>query len=551
MWRIIVGFSAVPGCIALYYRLTIDTLGRKPIRIMGFTMLTILFIVIGFVYHKLSRSALLGECFLTRYRSTSHGFSAASGKVGVENSTRPSHDEVTIASKRLVRTRNLGRGRKTPDSDVSDSLHSGPEPKRRRILPIRDEVSDDQLSSHFQSSKLVTRKCRPKPKACHQKKSLCRGTDDNSDEGTDTSSKPDFSDADDEDDMSQKCVEVGEDVAVLITRNVALMRTFPPPEVQRNILAGEFTSIPMAPSSQDSSSSQSGPASQNPIAELELKRLESVTGVQSSPNHRDAIVKQCLALGKRETLENFRQACFYWRKHHMTAGQESTHPYDLTLQRRSALERFSYAYHAAQTTITHRAVLDILYRADLAHLHEVYLGALEAFSRFSSQEKKVAKSRPLEAFDDDVRSVAVDQMYWACYPDLQGKPRSFNKSLARKFTTTLEHAERWHALREKFSIGVLALVPRGANSWFEKLPFKDLLIYLRLIAAVNPVAVGMAEMIADKALSLWRREELPERLLRLEHLKTVDEISFKANPVKLLEEINVGVKEWSGGFHMK
>src|SRR5258706_10634620 len=158
--------------------------------------------------------------------------------------------------------------------------------------------------------------------------------------------------------MSQQCAEVEEDVTPVRTSP-----TPPPPEIQGNIPARELISI-----SEDSLSSQSGPDTQNAIAELE--RLESVIGVQASLNHRDMLIKHCLALGKRETLENFRQACFYWRKHHMPVGQESTHPYDLTLQRRSALERFSYAYHAAQTTITHRAVLDILYRADLAHLHD-------------------------------------------------------------------------------------------------------------------------------------------------------------------------------------
>jgi len=83
---------------------TIDTVGRKPIQFMGFSVLTVLFIIIGFAYHKLSQHALLalyvlaqfffnfgpntttfivpGECFPTRYRSTSHGISAASGKVG-------------------------------------------------------------------------------------------------------------------------------------------------------------------------------------------------------------------------------------------------------------------------------------------------------------------------------------------------------------------------------------------------------------------------------------------------------------------------------------
>jgi MFS transporter, PHS family, inorganic phosphate transporter len=94
--------GAIPGywvSVAL-----IDTIGRKPIQIMGFTILTILFIIIGFAFNKLSSHGLLalyvlaqfffnfgpnsttfvvpGECFPTRYRSTSHGFSAASGKIG-------------------------------------------------------------------------------------------------------------------------------------------------------------------------------------------------------------------------------------------------------------------------------------------------------------------------------------------------------------------------------------------------------------------------------------------------------------------------------------
>lgn len=83
---------------------TVDTIGRKPIQLGGFIILTILFVIIGFAFNKLSHGALLGlyvlcqfffnfgpnattfivpgECFPTRYRSTSHGLSAASGKVG-------------------------------------------------------------------------------------------------------------------------------------------------------------------------------------------------------------------------------------------------------------------------------------------------------------------------------------------------------------------------------------------------------------------------------------------------------------------------------------
>ncbi|KAK4193689.1 major facilitator superfamily domain-containing protein [Podospora australis] len=99
---IIVLAGAVPGYWVTVF--TVDTLGRKPIQFMGFGILTVLFVVMGFAYNKLDPKGLLaifvlaqfffnfgpnattfivpGECFPTRYRSTSHGISAAMGKIG-------------------------------------------------------------------------------------------------------------------------------------------------------------------------------------------------------------------------------------------------------------------------------------------------------------------------------------------------------------------------------------------------------------------------------------------------------------------------------------
>lgn len=101
---ILICAGAIPGYWVTVA--TVDTIGRKPIQIGGFTLLTILFIAIGFGFDKLKHShngllalyvlaqfffnfgpnattfIVLGECFPTRYRSTSHGFSAAAGKVG-------------------------------------------------------------------------------------------------------------------------------------------------------------------------------------------------------------------------------------------------------------------------------------------------------------------------------------------------------------------------------------------------------------------------------------------------------------------------------------
>lgn len=90
--------------------LFIDSWGRKPIQLMGFTLLTIIFVCMGFGYDKMvhgtaaAKKAFVflyclanffqnfgpntttfvvpGEAFPTRYRSTAHGISAASGKLG-------------------------------------------------------------------------------------------------------------------------------------------------------------------------------------------------------------------------------------------------------------------------------------------------------------------------------------------------------------------------------------------------------------------------------------------------------------------------------------
>jgi len=99
------------GLIPGYYVsfLLIDVWGRRPIQLMGFIILTILFIIMGFGFDKLTSTTnnerafvflycladffqnfgpnvttfvIPGEIVPTRYRSTANGISAASGKLG-------------------------------------------------------------------------------------------------------------------------------------------------------------------------------------------------------------------------------------------------------------------------------------------------------------------------------------------------------------------------------------------------------------------------------------------------------------------------------------
>ncbi|KAK4054451.1 hypothetical protein OIV83_000945 [Microbotryomycetes sp. JL201] len=100
---------SVAGLIPGYWVafLLIDKVGRKPLQLIGFVVLTITLSCMGFGYHKLKDNAVgafvflycltnfmqnfgpntttfivPGESFPTRYRATAHGICAASGKLG-------------------------------------------------------------------------------------------------------------------------------------------------------------------------------------------------------------------------------------------------------------------------------------------------------------------------------------------------------------------------------------------------------------------------------------------------------------------------------------
>ncbi|KAI0255076.1 phosphate permease [Lactifluus subvellereus] len=104
---IVVSSALLPGLLASF--LVIDSWGRKPIQLMGFIILSVLFLVMGFEFQEFTESVgktkllmflyclanffqnfgpnvttfvIPGEVFPTRYRSTGHGFSAACGKLG-------------------------------------------------------------------------------------------------------------------------------------------------------------------------------------------------------------------------------------------------------------------------------------------------------------------------------------------------------------------------------------------------------------------------------------------------------------------------------------
>ncbi|KAG0004321.1 Inorganic phosphate transporter pho84 [Entomortierella chlamydospora] len=110
LWRSTIGnlivscLGAVPGYFITV--LTIEKMGRKTIQLMGFAVVTVLFIIMASAFHALQQNTgvfifvfalsqlfmnfgpnsttfvIPGEVFPTRVRATAHGISAASGKAG-------------------------------------------------------------------------------------------------------------------------------------------------------------------------------------------------------------------------------------------------------------------------------------------------------------------------------------------------------------------------------------------------------------------------------------------------------------------------------------
>ncbi|RKP11047.1 phosphate:H+ symporter [Thamnocephalis sphaerospora] len=102
---IIAMLGTVPGYWVTVF--TVDRMGRKTIQLMGFTVLTVLFLIMGIGFNAIRDYSIVlftviftltqffqnwgpnsttfivpGEVFPTRYRSTAHGISAAMGKLG-------------------------------------------------------------------------------------------------------------------------------------------------------------------------------------------------------------------------------------------------------------------------------------------------------------------------------------------------------------------------------------------------------------------------------------------------------------------------------------
>lgn len=297
------------------------------------------------------------------------------------------------------------------------------------------------------------------------------------------------------------------------------------------------------PSSQESShSSGSDLTSQGTrareSAKLALSQIEVSRKTQVSSKHRNAMVENVLALGEMDSLRNLGEACTYWREEYHSKLLQFTAPALAHTGGHPSLERFCRAYHNTTKTTLHRAMLNIVSRLELAQLHDLYLETVRALTHYASQANP---GLALECLDSEASDEIKNQIFWACYPLYQGKPRSSMPGLQQNFQLRMLHAKKWHTLQSQFSIGLLALMPPKANSWFSYLSLKELDVYIDLVRDVNPIAVSMGERVSEQVFVLWKGEEdPPAQMLRLEHLENFDSNLRIQDRQQLVDPVDLG-----------
>lgn len=100
-----------------------------------------------------------------------------------------------------------------------------------------------------------------------------------------------------------------------------------------------------------------------------------------------------------------------------------------------------------------------------------------------------------------------------------------NTARYRAWNRYLEYGKRWMMLREKFGVGIFALLPRGGvpNSFVERRPIQRLEDWMNMLTKCNDNVREMSEAIEPLLVSCMREEQPPEQLL----FEAVDAVEFQ------------------------
>lgn len=111
--------------------------------------------------------------------------------------------------------------------------------------------------------------------------------------------------------------------------------------------------------------------------------------------------------------------------------------------------------------------------------------------------------------------------------DSQGRAsdsQGVNPANHKLWNRYLEYGKRWLLLKERFGIGVFALMPRGLgiNSFVERTPIKRVQDWMNMLATCNPNVRDMSDAIEPLLVSCMMEESPPGVLL----LETVEATEF-------------------------
>ena len=91
-------------------------------------------------------------------------------------------------------------------------------------------------------------------------------------------------------------------------------------------------------------------------------------------------------------------------------------------------------------------------------------------------------------------------------------------SANKQFENILGAAKKWWTLQESLNLGVVALLPPTSDSWFGRLNYTDLEVFIQIVRLRNPDAVRYGEILSSRVQCGYFRQPLPSIKLMLERV---------------------------------
>ena len=198
------------------------------------------------------------------------------------------------------------------------------------------------------------------------------------------------------------------------------------------------------------------------------------------------------------------------------------------------VQDFCYLYRQVAANEVASGFTTISHRIHLTKLWQQYLTIDEAVNRAPAAPRSKGQTK---------QAIRKRYLFNLLHPEFQAlqdvRQASTSKQAWLSFTRQLDYASRWHLLKERLGLGVLALIPTRvvSNAWIQhELRLNELEIWIQAIHHFNPGCIAVGRQWADALVQVAARR--PPRI--------VEGVSSSSRVLEQLFELEQGASSTLG-----